>query len=408
MLNSKGERELAYLVKIDNVTPIEGYDRVELAHVGGWTVIVGKNEFKPKDIAIYFEIDSQLPAKPPFSNMDFLVKKNYKVKTQKMCKSISQGLLMSINQFTGWVVQADGTVQDSNSGDHGLHNLYDDSRFLTKELEVTYAVAADNQRKANSIDKYRKMAQRHPKLFSNKIIRQLMRRTWGKRLLFFFFGKKKDKKTGWPDWVSKTDEERIENLTYLLSSEDDWVATEKIDGSSTTFSMKRKKFGKNEFYICSRNVVFDNPSKPCFYDTNIYIEMAQRYQIERKMNEMLKEHPEWNWITIQGETYGKKVQKREYGLRGHNFMAFNFITSADGRFNSIKMKKFLDFYTIPTVPILNECYKLPNTVEKLREFVNSAPSKIDGEMREGIVFRSLDGKRSFKCVSPEFLLHYHS
>ena len=110
MLNSKGERELAYLVKIDNVTPIEGYDRVELAHVGGWTVIVGKNEFKPKDIAIYFEIDSQLPAKPPFSNMEFLVKKNYKVKTQKMCKSISQGLLMSINQFTGWVVQADGTV----------------------------------------------------------------------------------------------------------------------------------------------------------------------------------------------------------------------------------------------------------------------------------------------------------
>lgn len=45
MLNKNQERELAYLVKIDAVTPIPGYDRVELAHVGGWTIVVGKGEF---------------------------------------------------------------------------------------------------------------------------------------------------------------------------------------------------------------------------------------------------------------------------------------------------------------------------------------------------------------------------
>ena len=115
MLNSKGERELAYLVKIDNVTPINGYDRVELAHVGGWTIVVGKNEFKAGDTAIYFEIDSKLPEKLPFSDMEFLVKKHYKIQTQKMCKSISQGLLMAVNQFPGWEVQVDGTVLDNNS-----------------------------------------------------------------------------------------------------------------------------------------------------------------------------------------------------------------------------------------------------------------------------------------------------
>ena len=36
-------------------------------------------------------------------------------------------------------------------------------------------------------------------------------------------------------------------------------------------------------------------------------------------------------------------------------------------------------------------------------FVDSAPSALDGEIKEGIVFRSLDGKKSFKAVSPEFL-----
>ena len=99
MLNLKQERELAYLVRIDDITPIEGYDRVELAHVGGWTIVVGKNDLYAGDLAIYFEIDSQLPEEEPFSSMDFLVKKHFKIKTQKMCKSISQGMICPINAF---------------------------------------------------------------------------------------------------------------------------------------------------------------------------------------------------------------------------------------------------------------------------------------------------------------------
>lgn len=410
MLNSKGERELAYLVKIDDITPINGYDRVELAHIGGWTIVVGKNEFKAGDTAIYFEIDSKLPEKPPFSDMEFLVKKHYKIQTQKMCKSISQGLLMAVNQFPGWEVQVDGTVLDNNSGDHGLHTFYGDSRFLTKDLEVTYAAAEDNKRKAGSLDKYKKMAQRHPTLFKKKFVRWLMKRDWGKKLLFFFFGKKKDKKTGWPAWVTKTDEERVENMPYIFNSNESWIATEKIDGSSTTFSLKRNRslFGPEyDFYICSRNVVFDKPNKKCFYDINIYTEMAEKYNIEKKLTTILNNHPEWEWITIQGETYGAKVQKRDYGMTNRDFKVFNLVTSDIGRWNSNKMKQFLDFYCIPCVPILQSSYELPASIEELRKFVNSNPSQIDGDMREGIVFRSQDGKKSFKCVSPEFLLKYH-
>ena len=33
MLNANQERELAYVTVIDDITPIEGYDRVELAHI---------------------------------------------------------------------------------------------------------------------------------------------------------------------------------------------------------------------------------------------------------------------------------------------------------------------------------------------------------------------------------------
>lgn len=60
MANS--ERKMATLRTIDAITPIEHADRIELAHIGGWNVVVKKNEFKPGDAVIFFEIDSFLPA----------------------------------------------------------------------------------------------------------------------------------------------------------------------------------------------------------------------------------------------------------------------------------------------------------------------------------------------------------
>ena len=411
MLNKNNERELAYVVTVDAVTPIKGYDRVELAHVGGWTIVVGKGEFHAGDPAIYFEIDSQLPEVEPFTNMEFLAKKHYKIKTQKMCKSISQGLLMSAANF-GWKKSAEnaGDFPYIKDNDGVCHFTNDESRFLTKQLNVTYAVPEDNARKANSVDKYKKMAQRNGKLFSHQPFKWLMKREWGRKLLFTFFGSKKDK-TNWPAWVKKTDEERIENLSYLFEDKSPWIATEKIDGTSTTFTLKRGKglFKKDEFYICSRNVCFDKPNKNCFYETNVYIEMAEKYDIYNKMKHLLEtQYEDCEWITIQGETYGIGIQKRDYHMTEHNFMAFNFITSKNGRENSLTMKMILEKENgIPCVPIVAEFYALPDTLEELREFVDSDTSVIDGEIREGIVFRSYDGSRSFKCVSPTYLMKYH-
>ncbi len=389
MLNEKKERELAYVVKVDEIRPIEGADRVEVAIVNGWHIMVRKDQFKPGDLAVYFEIDSKVPAEEPFM---FLEPKHFKIKTQKYFKGtvISQGLLMGFEDF-GWEKDA--------------YKLGD---FLTQKLKVTYAVEEDNARKASSVDKYKKMAQRHGKLFSHQPFRWLMRRTWGKKILFLFFGKTSDKKTGWPAWVAKTDEERVENMPWIFDNKSPFVATEKIDGTSTTFTMKRSKFGKNDFYVCSRNVVFDKPDKNCFYDTNVYIEMAEKYDIEKILESILTDDPTLDWVTLQGETYGAGIQKRDYGLKEHRFAGFNFITSKEGRWDSVRAAKFMAQYNIPWVPILDENYIFPDTIEELRAFSHSEGSRIDGVIKEGIVFRSQDGSISFKCVDPEFLMKYHA
>lgn len=413
MLNKNGERELAYVVKIDAIEPIVGSDNCEAAIVGGWRVMVRKNTFKPGDLAIYFEIDSKVnTTRPEFA---FLEKKDGKIKTQRYTFGgkglmISQGLLMAPSDF-GWTVKnyPDGDFIFTGKSEYSPN---DESRFLTKELGVTYSVEEDNSRKAASVDKYKKMAGRHPNLFKKPWARWMMKREWGRKVMFFFFGKKKDKKTEWPAWVVKTDEERVQNMPWILNDKSPWIATEKIDGTSTTFTMKRGKkhhFGrnKNEFYVCSRNVVFDKPDKKCFYPTNIYTEMAEKYKIESVLTIYLELHPDVEWVTIQGETYGEGVQKRDYSLKGHDFMAFNLIDSVRGRWNSVEAKNVCSTYGIPWVPILDENFILPDTVDELLT-IATGESVCDHGMREGLVFRSQDGTKSFKAVSNEFLLKYHN
>ena len=385
------KRALAYTAKCGAIKPIEGADNIELMAVNGWNVIVKKGEFKEGDYCVYFEIDSKLPVE---AWSVFMAPKHYKVKTMKLnkFKVISQGLALPLDSFGIFVPETENVD-------------------LTEVLGVTYSVEEDNKRKAENT-KYDKMRQRHLELFKkNKLVKWLYQREWGRKLLFIFLGKKKDTR-GWPAWVVKTDEERCQNLPHLFPGDGtEWIVTEKIDGTSTTFTMKRKPFNKRDFYICSRNVVFDKPDKKCFYETNVYTEMAEKYNIEWLLNEFLNDHDDLEFVTLQGETYGAGVQKREYSIDGHDFMVFNLIFGYKNgeveRFNPTVMTSILSNYDIPCVPIVSEHYILPATCEELLDYAASEISQVDGGMREGIVLRTRDGKQSFKAVSNEFLLKYH-
>ena len=110
-----------------------------------------------------------------------------------------------------------------------------------------------------------------------------------------------------------------------------------------------------------------------------------------------------------------KLEKRKYIIDGrkdvHDIRLFNIIFGADKnnsvRLNPIKGREFAATYLkIPFVPIVNEEYYIPNTCEEILSIASGA-SQIDGGMREGLVFRTEDGKDSFKAVDNEFLLKYH-
>ena len=87
-------RTLASIKEIAALHPIEGKNRIELAIIDGWSVIVKKNEFQVGDKCVYCEIDSVLPEKPEF---EFLRNKNFRIKTMKMGGVISQGICFPLS-----------------------------------------------------------------------------------------------------------------------------------------------------------------------------------------------------------------------------------------------------------------------------------------------------------------------
>ena len=385
MLNKKGERELAYIVKVDAVESIEGYDKIAFATVGGWHCVVDAS-MKAGDRAVYFEIDSLVPAED--ERFAFCQKYKYRIKTQRYCKGtrISQGLLMPIDVFP--------ELEDSKVGD-----------FVTDKLKITYYEAEDRQRKG------KERSNQEYKPFFNKIKRrfpckQLLKTELGRKILFALFGVKKKKKK-WPEFMPHSDEERVQNMIWVLKNKTPFIVSEKVDGCSSGFGIRKKPFGGYQYYVCSRNVVLDSPNSKAYYDFNVWYEMSEKYHIKDFLTDYIKKTGA-EWAYLQGESFGSGVQKRDYSLKEHDFRAFALNDSTrKSRCSYVEMTEILDKYDIPTVPVLDKAFILPDTIEELLEYA-AGESKIDGKPREGIVLQSVDNPGfSFKAVDSEYLLCFH-
>ena len=66
----------------------------------------------------------------------------------------------------------------------------------------------------------------------------------------------------------------------------------------------------------------------------------------------------------------------------------------------------MDEYGIPTVPIVATDVELPSTCDEILAMAHG-DSLVDGKPREGLVFRNIDGTKSFKAVDNLFILKYH-
>ena len=355
-------RKLASIQEITDIRPIEGRDRIVLATVLGWHVIVTK-DFSVGDRVVFCEIDSVLPEKPEF---EFLRPKKFRIRTMKMSNVVSQGICfpLSILPDRGKPYELDEDVTDI---------------IGVKQYEPT--MDKEEDLKANG----HKSVKHYPAF--------LMRFKWFRKLVL-----PKKAKGGWPAFISKTDETRVQNMPWICEDKREWTATEKIDGQSGTFALVRHKGlfrDKFEYIVCSRNLRLMHP------DSSSYWKVSEKYQIENALKNMIGDR---EWIALQGECVGPKIQKNKYGLTDYDLYIFNLLYPT-GRVDSIHAKSICENKGFNFVPIIEDHVILPDTVDEVLAYADGK-SQLADTLREGIVFRSRDGKQSFKAVSNQFLLKW--
>ena len=360
-------RKLAHIEKIEWIKPIEGKDRIVLAGVLGWTVIVNKEEIKVGDKIVFCEIDSVFPEKQEF---EFLRSKKFRIKTMRMAGCISQGICFPLS-----------ILPDGN------YEIGDD---VTELMGITqYEQTMDKEDDTNEPN----MA-----VQTKKYPRCLMRMSWFRKLVL-----PKKQAKGFPSFISKTDETRIQNAPFYLDMDCRWVATEKVDGQSGSFTLQRIKgrhfWNKDtyDFAVCSRNL------RKWKKDTSSFWSVAEKYNIEEVLHKLIGDN---EWVAIQGECVAPNVQGNKYKVKDPDLYVFNLIYPS-GRIGSVEAKKIIAEHGLKFVPIIDEEVSIKGmTVPEVLEYA-TGKSQLYDTLREGIVFRSLDGKQSFKAVSPEFLIKHN-
>jgi RNA ligase (TIGR02306 family) len=241
-------RKLATIRKIDALSAIPGADAIECACVGGWRVVVKKNEFQVGDLAVYFEIDSWMPTElAPFLSKgkeprEFEGVPGERLRTVRLRGQISQGLLLP----RYLVLDKVGEIQEGQD--------------VTELLGI---------------------------------------HKWEKPIPTQLAGVCKG---GFPTQIPRTDQERCQNLVAEIHSARlagvEFEVTEKLEGSSMTCYQIQGEFG-----VCSRNMDLRETTSNTFWT------VAREQDIQKKMQAV---DPHWDFAIqgeligpgIQGNIYG--------------------------------------------------------------------------------------------------------
>jgi RNA ligase (TIGR02306 family) len=345
-------RKLASIQRVIALDPIEGADRIEVASVLGWKIVVQKGLYQVGDLVVFFEIDSFLPVAPAY---EFLRKSSYRVtkdlgegfriKTCKLRGQISQGLLFPIAELEGL-----------------RHQPREEGDDVTELLGV---------------------------------------RKWEPNAQVLLSGAAAG---NFPSYIPKTDEPRVQNLTREKQawSEDTFVPTIKEDGSSMTVFVGFDDVDDGNIWrvgVCSRNWEVKDE------DNNTYWKVARDIGLVAALQQM------GIGVAIQGELVGPGIQKNPAGYDKLHFKVFNIWLIGESRY-ATPAERHAMIVSINTLFKTNieEVETLSGLVagianeSTLDVFIKQA-NTLTGQEVEGIVFKSVQHPEcSYKYINPNYLL----
>lgn len=342
-------RKLASIQRIWKIEPIDGADRIELAHVLGWQCVVNKGQFQPTSLAVYFEVDSFLPIRPVFEFLRSssyrktdVMGEGYRLRTMKFRGQISQGLLLPINSFP--------------------ELSYD----MEQGKDVTDLVGVKKWEIEERIS------------------------TGGTMIGTL------------PYDIPHTDETRVQaepELIQAFAGLEYYIST-KMDGSSHSIGLDEEGF-----HVTGHNYEYKDDGKSPFY------EFVKSRGLEQKIHSYAEKNG-LKTFTIQGELCAPGIQQNRLRLLKPEWYVFT-IRENGKRVGLERMLKICRELDLENVPIEEVGMDLPSkypTVESLLERADGSYPK--GGKKEGIVIRPtepvfcplISASLSMKVVSNRYLL----
>lgn len=342
-------RNLVSVQEIKNIEPIIGADRIEVATILGWKLVVKKGEFKVGDKCAYFEVDSFLPINDTFEFLrgssykkHELLGEGFRIKTQKLRGQISQGLALSLKTL----------------------NLDENLEIGTDLTDVLHV------QKWEAVEK-----------ISN-------------------FGKLKE---GLPDGINKTDETRIQSIYDDIIVEFKGIKyyiSTKIDGTSITMYRKNGIFG-----VCSHEneIIFDEEVPSAIWD------FAKKIDLEKKMIEANLDNIAIQGELAGGGIQRNRLQLKEFKWF---VFTIKDLTNGKrlGLDEMLEITNKLGLDTVPIEEIGDDLTIKYPTLDSLLE--RAKGNYKSGQKKEGIVIRPVEpvysevvhGALSFKVLNNDFLL----
>lgn len=361
------DRKLATVETITALYPIEGADAIVRAQVRGWEVVVKLDEFAVGDLCVYIEVDTLVDVNDP--RFAFLAPRGVRtdtdgvsghvLKTAKLRSAYSQGLVLPLGEFP---------------------EIPAERRYPGTDITDLLAV----------------------KRWDPPMPAQLAGQVNGRR----------------PSWIPATDEERIENTATILQARDlTWVATEKLDGTSTTIYVNAAAEGNNfdpanpqtwpgVWGVCSRN--YDLTYNP---DQTQWA-LALEHDLHRKIA--------GTWpnsrVAIQGETLGEGIQSNPLKIKGQRLALFTILV--DGQ--ELPRTQWPAWALELAVPVVEHLAFPPTVADAVAEVDGLRSVYAPGAPAEGVVWRAADGaevelaesgrtiklRASFKVISRKYLLKH--
>jgi RNA ligase (TIGR02306 family) len=367
----ENQNSVAYVGIIGSVVEIPSADNIELVLVNGWQAITKKGEYQVGDKVVVATTDAVIPQDlSDLMGVTNYLRKGQRVRTVKLRGVYSECLLIPLNYVFKSFSAQNGFLDGQDM--MGVLNIY------KYEPPVKTITLQSGGRKI----KYHQNPNFH---------------------VYYKFPNQK-------------------NVPDMFNEEDEVVITRKLHGTNARYAIVRKKklslwdrvkmlFGNQwaafEYVLGSHNVEKGSDSQG-FYDTNVWEEVAEKYNIRQKLWDHVKDTYEPNDLTegvvIYGEIYGAGIQKNyDYGLTDIKFAGFD--VQVDGVYQPyINETVHFDCLQLPQVERL---YWGSWDKEKQDKYVFN--NFIEGTKvpHEGIVVKSVTGNRGkvSKVINPDYLIY---